>query len=399
MWSGAGRTAIVGWGLSEITRTDPRPLGELALEACAAALADANLSAADLDGLATYPDQPFHGAARVDGVDLVSVGYLLDHLPGARRVEWYAQVSEGMVASAVVEAVNALLAGVCRHVLVWRAMRRPPGTYGAWTETRVGGDAQFTAPYGFTSIVATHAVAYQRYLARYGASREAMADLAVTQRQGARLNPHAIFRDRELTREQYLDARMIADPLCLYDCDVPVQGCAALVLSTTERARDLVERPAQVLAYAQQTVRRAPVPAPLYMLDDHVAAGRSTTDALWSRAGLGPGEIDVAQLYDGFSPSVYYWLEAAGFCAEGEASRFVADGGTSRSGSLPVNTFGGSLSEGRLHGMGHLIEAARQVSGRAGPRQVVGAETALALDGSPLLRNAGLVLGADGDRR
>ncbi|MCD2191995.1 thiolase family protein [Actinomycetospora endophytica] len=219
-----------------------------------------------------------------------------------------------------------------------------------------------------------------------------MAELAVTQREGARLNPQAIFRDRELTRDDYLGARMIADPLCLYDCDVPVQGCAALVLTTSERARDLVDRPAYVGAYAQQTVRRAPLAQPLYMLDDYVAAGRTTTDALWSRTGLGPSDMDVAQLYDGFSPSVYYWLEAAGFCGEGEAHAFVRDGRIARTGTLPVNTFGGSLSEGRLHGMGHLIEAVRQVSGRAGPRQVSDAHTAVALDGSPLLRSAGVVL-------
>lgn len=392
MWAGAGRTAIVGCGVSEIARKDPRPLGELALEACRAAIADAGLDASAVDGLATYPDQPFHGAARQDGVDLVSVSYLLDHLPGSGPIAWYAQVSDGMVASAVVEAVNALLAGVCRHVLVWRAMRRPPGTYGAWTEVRVGGEAQFTAPYGLTSIVATHGLAYRRYLHRYGAARDSLASVAVTSRENAHLNPHAIFRDRPLSRQDYLDARTIADPLCLYDCDVPVQGCAALVLTTAERARDLVVRPASVAAYAQQTARRAPLPQPLYMLDDHVALGRSTTDALWSRAGLGPSDVDVAQLYDGFAPSVYYWLEAAGFCGEGEAHHFVGDGRIARDGALPVNTFGGSLSEGRLHGMGHLIEAARQVSGRAGPRQVVDAHTAVALDGSPLLRNAGLVL-------
>jgi acetyl-CoA acetyltransferase len=297
-----------------------------------------------------------------------------------------------MVASAVIEAVNALLAGVCRHVLVWRAMRRPPGTYGAWTETHVGGEAQFTAPYGLTGIVATHALAFRRYLHRYSAPRESLAEVAVTSRANAHLNPHAVFRDRPLTREDYRDARVIADPLCLYDCDVPVQGCAALVLTTTERARDLVDRPARIAAYAQQTARRAPVLESLYTLDDHVALGRSTTDVLWSRAGLGPGDVDVAQLYDGFAPSVWYWLEAAGFCGEGEAHHFVLDGRIARDGALPVNTFGGSLSEGRLHGMGHLIEAARQVTGRAGPRQVADAHTAVALDGSPLLRNAGLVL-------
>jgi acetyl-CoA acetyltransferase len=112
---------------------------------------------------------------------------------------------------------------------------------------------------------------------------------------------------------------------------------------------------------------------------------------MWRRAGLGPEDVDVAQLYDGFSPSTYYWLEAAGFCPEGEAARFVQDGRIALGGELPVNTFGGSLSEGRLHGMGHIAEAVRQVTGRAGPRQVGGAEVAIALDGSPLMRGSGVV--------
>lgn len=392
MWAGAGKTAIIGWGLSEIVRNDPPPLGRLALDACRAALADANLPPDEVDGLATFPDQPFHGAANQDGIDLVSVSYLLDHLPLAPDIGWYAQVSDGMIASAVGEAVNALLAGVCRYVLVWRAMRRPPGRYGRWTEDRVGGDRQFTAPYGFTSILQTHAVAYRRYLHRYRARRETMAELAVNSRRNAQLNPHAIFRDRPMNHADYLTARMVADPLCLFDCDVPVQGCAALVLTAEDRARDRVERPAYVLGYAQQTARRPPLPQPLYMLADHIEIGRSTTRKLWSRAGIGPGEVDVAQLYDGFSPSVYYWLEASGFCPEGQAHEFIKDGRISLTGQLPVNTFGGSLSEGRLHGMGHIIEAARQVTGRAGPRQVPGASVAVALDGSPLLRNCGIVL-------
>jgi len=299
-----------------------------------------------------------------------------------------------MIASAIGEGVNALVSKVCNYVLIWRAMRKPPGEYGGWTEDAAAGDEQFTAPFGFTSIIQTHAVAYRRYLDCFGAKRESMSALATNSRRNAQLNPHAIFRDRPLTPQDYASARIIADPLCLFDCDVPVQGCAALVLTTAARARDLAHDPAYVLSYAQQTAHRPPMLYPLYTLQDHIACGNSTAGKLWSRAGLGPGEVDVAELYDGFSPSTYYWLEAAGFCGEGEAHAFVQDGRIALDGELPVNTFGGSLSEGRLHGMGHIIEAARQVAKRAGARQVPDAEIAVAIDGSPMLRNAGLVLGS-----
>jgi acetyl-CoA acetyltransferase len=131
------------------------------------------------------------------------------------------------------------------------------------------------------------------------------------------------------------------------------------------------------------------------MLDDYMACGRAASGQMWQRAGLGPDDVDAAQLYDGFSPSVYYWLESAGFCPEGEAFRFVQDGRIALEGDLPVNTFGGSLSEGRLHGMGHLAEAVSQVTGRAGPRQVKDAHVAVAMDGSPLLRGSGVVFTRD----
>ncbi|MGH7878646.1 MAG: thiolase C-terminal domain-containing protein, partial [Candidatus Binataceae bacterium] len=113
---------------------------------------------------------------------------------------------------------------------------------------------------------------------------------------------------------------------------------------------------------------------------------------LWSSAGAGPGEMDAAQLYDGFNPSTLYWLEAAGFCGRGEGGAFVQDGRIALEGELPVNTFGGSLSEGRMHGMGHIAEAVRQVTGRAEQRQIAGAELVCAIDGSPMLRGSGIVV-------
>ena len=391
-WDGARKTAIIGWGVSEITRDSSRSLSELTLRACDKAIDDSGLDPTDIDGLATYPDQPFRGAPATDGVDLVTVNYLLNHAHFAPDVTWYCQVSDGMIASAIAEAVNALIAGACTYALVWRSLRKPAGEYGGWRGDVAVGDDQFCAPYGLTSIIQTHAVGYQRYLHRYNADPAAMSALTTNSRRNANLNPHAIFRDRKLTVADYLAAPVVADPLRLYDCDVPVQGCAAIVLTTADRAADRPHDPAYVLAHAQGTNHRAPIMHPVYMTMDHMSNGASTANKLWRRAGLGPADIDVAELYDGFAPSTYYWLESAGFCGEGEAAHFVQDGRVALEGEFPVNTFGGSLSEGRLHGMGHVIEAARQVTGLADQRQVKDAHVAVALDGSPMLRNSGIVL-------
>lgn len=390
MWSGAGKTAIVGVGFSEITRSPSVSLGRLAIDASLAAIADAGLRPEDIDGLATYPDQPFRGAGNREGEDLVPVSFLVNYLRLAPDIRWYSQVSAGLVASVLIEASNALIAGACDYVLIWRAMHRPQGTYGAWKSDVAAGDSQFVAPYGFTSPFQVHAAAYQRYMHRYGGTREHMATLVTNSRANAQRNEHAFFYGTPMSVDDYMSARMISDPICLFDCDIPVEGCAALVMTTAERARDLAGPAAYIAGYGQHTSRRPQML--VHTVDDYMECGSSLAGKIWERSGLGPSDVDVAQLYDGFSPSTYYWLEAAGFCPEGEAFRFVQDGRIALDGELPLNTFGGSLSEGRLHGMGHLAEAYRQVTGRAGERQVPGADVCLAIDGSPLLRGAGIVV-------
>ena len=392
MWQGRGKTAIVGIGFSELVRESTRPLGLLALDACRAAIDDAGLGPQQIDGLATYPEAPFLGAGNRDGVDIVSVSWIINHLKLAPEVRWFAQIETGMIAAPAIEGAHALVAGACDYVLIWRAMHQPR-RYGAFSGARAAGEAQFLAPWGCISVIQSHALAWRRYMHRYGATREALCALAVNSRRNANLNPRAFFRDKPMTRDDYFAARMIAEPFCLFDCDVPVEGCVALVMTTAERARDLHHPPAYIAGYGQNTVARPTLL--FYTLDDYVACGQSLAKKLWSNAGLGPADIDAAQLYDGFAPSALYWLEAAGFCAPGEAHQFVQSGRIALGGELPLNTFGGSLSEGRLHGMGHIAEAVFQVTGRAGPRQVPGAAAACAIDGSPMLRGSGIVVTRD----
>jgi acetyl-CoA acetyltransferase len=319
--------------------------------------------------------------------------YLVNHLALADDIRWYAQIETGMIASPIIEAVNAISAGACTTVLVWRALHRPVPLHSGGRASgppRAAGEAQFTAPYGCTSIIQWHALAWQRYMHRYGATREALAALALNSRRNANLNPHAIFYQQQMSATDYMGARWVAEPLCLFDCDVPVDGCVAIVVTSAERARDLKHPPAYIAGYGQNTASRRTLLH--YALDDYMECGGSLARKLWSSSGLGPRDIDAAQLYDGFNPSTIYWLEAAGFCPAGEAASFVQNGRIALEGELPVNTFGGSLSEGRMHGMGHVAEAVRQVTGRAEERQIAGAEVACAIDGSPMLRGSGIVV-------
>ena len=386
-WAGKGKVAVAGIGFSALTRRSEQHLGKLAFDAANAALADAGLETSQVDGLATY----IMGGTGRDGVDSVSADYFLKHYTLSPDFRWYAELQQGMIASAVIEGANAIISGTANYVLVWRAMHNPPDRpYTQVTSRTAQGDSQFSLPYGQSAVYQWHAMAYQRYLHEYGAKRESMAALAVNSRRNANMNERAYFRDTPMTEEDYLNARFVAEPLCLFDCDIPIEGCAAFVLTSAERARDLRNPPAYIASVAQNTARNRPAMIS-YILDDYMACGATLAGQLWGDSGLGPKDMGAAQLYDGFSPSTYYWLEAAGFCPQGEAHAFVQDRRIAIEGDLPVNTFGGSLSEGRLHGMGHLAEAALQVTGRAGPRQVANCHTSCAIDGSPLLRGSGVV--------
>jgi len=400
-WANAGKIAVAGIGFSDIVRRTDIPLGRFAMDAARAAVADCGLELSAIDGLATFPLAPFMGAANRNGEDVITPEFFLA-MPEFGNVRWFSQAGDGMIVAAVHDATNALLAGVCDYAMVWRAMYVPSGTYGVAGAGGSGaygsvgqtadGDEQFSAPYGCASPIQWHALRYRNYLEKYGKSRESMATLAVNSRRNANRNEHAIFADRALSEQEYLDSRMISDPLCLFDCDVPVTGCVAVIMTTAQRARDLVHPPAYLGGVALQTSVQQPTLQ--YALQDHTELGSRVSDKLWRMSGLTKDDIDVAELYDGFGPSTLYWLESAGFCGPGEALDFVQGGRVALDGELPLNTFGGSLSEGRLHGMGHIAEAVLQLRGGAGTRQVRDAQAALVMDGSPMLRGGGIVFTA-----
>ncbi|HEX2280063.1 MAG TPA: hypothetical protein VHN13_23505 [Candidatus Tectomicrobia bacterium] len=367
MWENRCKIAVSGVGYSKLTRSADVPLAARALEAVKAAVEDSGLAMSDIDGLATYAELPASGHAIVDGISIVSVNCMMAMLK-LPNLSWHIQVETVNIGGAVQQAINALLAGVCRYAVVWRAMHNPRGTYQNLPGAYAQGAAQFTAPYGFGGPGQGMAVAYTRYLERHNQDREKMATLAVTQRKHANMNPHAFFYNTPLTREDYLNSRMVAYPFCLFDCDIPVQGAVAIVLTTAERARDLKPRPAYIAGYGQRLAFE--VTGRIGSLSNYMEGGSSSARLTWERSGFAPKDVDVAQIYDGFSASVIYGLESYGFCKEGEALDFIQDGRIELDGELPLNTFGGSLSTGRIHGLSHIIEGALQAAGRAGERQV-----------------------------
>jgi acetyl-CoA acetyltransferase len=268
-------------------------------------------------------------------------------------------------------------------VLVHRAMYNPPRRYHENPMSQAVGSDQWTAPHGLWGPPSQMALAYTEYMQRYGASREAMAHVLVeARRNGARI-PWSHWQGQPLTREDYLASRMVADPISVLDCDIPVTGVGAFVLTSAERAADLPNRPVYIAGHAQGRWRSTNS-LDFWTLDDIYDGGTAAASMLWQSTGWGPEEVDLPQVYDGFSPMVYFWLETLGFCPVGEAHRFVASGGINAAeGGLPALSGGGALGNGRMHGVPQTLECYLQLSGRAGDRQMSGVETGLACQSTP----------------
>ena len=386
-FTAAGKVAIAGYAHSMVERHAARPLGALAVETARQAIADAGLGLADVDGVVTAALFPTAGAhAAQDGVSTVSAGWMAEHLAYLGARPGYASGFQGIgqLPGAVAIAAGAIASGAADYVLLYRALHNPPGRYHASPIREAAGARQWTVPAGFFGPLAMIALPYNEYRQRYGAAREDMAAVLVEARKnGARL-PWSYWHKRPLTTQEYLAAPMIADPVCRYDCDIPVDGVAAFVFTSAERARDLPNRPVHVAGYASgmRPRRRLPLHWPL---DDIIGAGADMARRLWEHAGIGPGEVDLPQVYDGFSPFVWFWLEVLGLCPPGEAHRLVAAGGIDSDdpGALPALSGGGALGNGRMHGVPQMLECYLQLARRAGERQRARATVGVACQSSP----------------
>ncbi|MGE0308961.1 MAG: lipid-transfer protein [Acidimicrobiia bacterium] len=385
------RCAIAGIGVTELSKRSGQSVLTLATRASLLAIADAGLRIADVDGL-----------VRCD-LDRVAPNDLAHSLGIEHLTFWGTTTTGGGAPCGMIgQAVAAILSGQASTVLVYRALNGRSGQrYGQsdTTDTRVGGDGsydEYFAPWGLTTPGQMWSLIAQRHMHDFGTTSEQLGEIALACREHANRNPAAQMHDRTLTIDQYLDSRMIASPLRLYDFCLETDGACAVIVTTAERARDLAQPPVIIRAVAQGAPPQVQggVCYPSLMRTELVSQpSAAIAETLYRRAGLGPDDIDTAQFYDCFTPTVLLQLEDYGFCGRGEGGPFAASGALRLNGRLPINTSGGNLSEGYLHGLNHVLEGARQVRGTS-TGQVPNAETCLVTSGLPLISSA-LILRSD----
>jgi acetyl-CoA acetyltransferase len=383
-FAASNRVAVVGYAHSQVRRHADQSLGALALDTARAAAIDAGLRLDQIDGFVSSSLLPTAGGQGADdGVSIVSSPWLAQHLGATPRyVAGFDGI--GQITGSVGVAVNAVASGAADYVLLHRALHNPAGRYHANPMREARGPMQWTAPQGFFGPLAMIALPYTEYLQRFGARRESMAAVVVEARKNGARIPWSYWHERPLTVDEYLDAPMLFDPVCRYDCDIPVDGVAAFVLTSAERAKDLPNAPVYVAGYASGAPGRRRLPLH-WPLDDIVDGGAQMAQQLWEHAGIGPADVDLPQVYDGFSPFVWLWLEVLGLCPPGEAHRFVESGGIDSDcpGALPALSGGGALGNGRMHGIPQMLECYLQLSRRAGERQRADATIGVACHSSP----------------
>ena len=385
------KVALTGVGQSTVGRrlmVDPL---SLTVDACLEAIEDAGLTADEIDGLSTYPG-PAPAGMSEGGIMALTEALQL-------RPTWVNGGAEtpGQIGS-ITTAMLAVASGLCRHVLcfrtVWESSYAALVRSGRWhvPDERATGMMEWRLPFGAVSAANWIACQASHYFHRYGGDRRTLGHIAITARANAARNPEAVYRD-PLTMDDYLQARMVSTPFGLYDCDVPVDGAVAVVVSAVETARDRPRPPVLVEAVGTQILERLSWDQDTLT---HLPQSLGPSAHLWSRTSLNPEDVDVAELYDGFTFNALSWLEALGFCEFGGAREFIDEGrGIALGGRLPLNTHGGQLSAGRLHGYGFVREAILQLRGEAGERQVPGARVAAVTAGGGVPSGA-MLLRSDG---
>ncbi|MFD5410911.1 lipid-transfer protein [Streptomyces nojiriensis] len=378
-----GRAAIAGIGATEFSKDSGRSELKLAVEAVHAALDDAGLTPADVDGMVTFTmdTSPEITVAQAAGIGDLSFFSRINYGGGA-------------ACATVQQAALAVATGVAEVVVCYRAFNERSGRrFGSGVQQREpsaeGVALGWSLPWGLLTPASWVAMTAQRYLHTYHLTPEAFGHVAVTDRRHAANNPAAYFHGKPITLADHAASRWIVEPLRLLDCCQETDGGQAVVVTTTERARDLRHAPAVITAAAQGAGRRQEGMTSFYR-DDLTGLPEMDVVArqLWRTSGLRPSDIDVGILYDHFTPFVLMQLEEFGFCAPGEAADFVA------ADALPLNTHGGQLGEAYLHGMNGIAEAVRQLRGTS-VNQVAGAAHALVTAGTGV-PTSGLILGADG---
>ena len=387
----AHRAAIAGIGATEFSKDSGRSELRLAAEAVQAALAYAGLTASDVDGLVTFTMDTNAEIAVARAVGIPELKYF-------SRIHY----GGGAACSTVQQAAMAVATGVCDVVVAYRAFNERSGLrFGqvnsavANQENSSGTDNAFSYPHGLSTPAAFVAMAAQRYMHEFGATSEDFGRIAVVDRKHAAVNPQAFFYGKPITLADHQASRFIAEPLHLLDCCQESDGGVAIVVGSPERARQLKRRPVSIAGAASGSGRDQFIMTSYYRddltgLEEMGLVGRQ----LWQQTGLSTDDVDVAILYDHFTPFALVQLEELGFCGRGEAKDFVAEPGALEvGGRLPLNTHGGQLGEAYIHGMNGIAEAVRQLRGDS-VNQVDGASVALVTAGTGV-PTSGLILTAE----
>ena len=358
---------ISGVGQSEVGVRLPRHPLLLTMDAINVALKDAGLTLDQIDGVFSFPGKS-HGylAFSPVGTDEIIEACGIKSKWQMGAMEQPAQLSAiGMAAMAVKE-------GLCRHVICFRTVYEAggmanPAEYMPLQHKEVGGSQQWTSPFWATSAACWTAQFAQRHVYKYGMTREQLAMIAINGSKNAMLNPNArAITKEELTLDKYMDARMITTPLCLYDCDRFTDCSTVIIVSSGDALDEVAADPVRIAAMSGSVDR--------YSWDQaEWSAAYDAGPDLWKNTDYTAKDVDTVQFYDGFAFLPLTWLEGLGFCEKGEAHKFI-EGGTriARDGELPLNTGGGQLGAGRLHGFGFAHEAVTQLRKAAGPRQIPG---------------------------
>ena len=384
----SGRASIAGLGTTEFSKNSGRTEIRLAMEATLAALADAGIDPSEVDGFSSYT---------VDKVPEYEIARLL----GAKDVKFFSQVPHGGGAACapVLHAAMAVATGIAKTVVVYRAMnerswyRFGTGNYGFGSSPIVENvNYGWYMPYGFHTPAAWVGMFAQRYMHTYGATSEDFGRVAVAARDFAATNPAAFFHGKPITLQEHQASRWICEPLHLLDCCQESDGAVAMVITSSERARDLLQKPVVIKGAAQGLSDGQQIMTSYFRKDiTGLPEMGLVAQQLWQQSGLSAQDIQTAVIYDHFTPFVLPQLEEFGFCKRGEAKDFVRAGEHARGGKLPINTHGGQLGEAYIHGMNGVAEAVRQVRGSAA-NQVDNVHNVLVTAGTGV-PTSGLILG------
>jgi len=381
------KTAIVGVGETTYYKHGAAPDAEfkLGLMAILKAVEDAGLDIKDIDGFASYSNDRNEPARIATALGLPDLKF--------SNMQWGGGGGGG--SAAVANAAAAVAAGYANYVVVFRALAQ--GQFGRFGQAApvptVGFPMSFTAPYGLMSAAQMFAMRVQRFMYEHGVKQDALRAISLASYHHAQFNPRAVMYGRPLTVEDYENSRWIVEPFHLFDCCQENDGAAALIVTTAERARDLKQKPAYILAAAQGSDYRQAAAA--HNAPDYATSNfKTVAKRLYAMAGIGPEDVDVAQVYENFTGGVLMSLVEHGFCSPDEVNEFVTfenlrfDGG-----KLPLNTSGGNLAECYMHGLELIIEAVRQVRGQS-TAQVKDVEISLVASGPMVQPVSDLILSA-----